>query len=352
MRQARIEMGKKKSKKANRNKKKGNNILILSLGMVAGTLLIIAGCLLICWKKPISQYENVEEFVENEENSSIIMPVEEPNLDNKKDIESELLDEEKIDEKKESSSQASEGQQEDKTSKRTLSIVGDSISTFKGTMPDGYYDFFPDNGLIKSVEETWWKPVVDNCDLELYTNASSSGATCAGDSTSADNPQVGCDELRMKALYGANGESPDIIIVYMGTNDLLESIPIGSNDGTKAVEEGAIENFSDAYTLMLDKLQRNYPQAEIYCCTITPLGTWGENDSMVTFVNGAGEGLTSREYSQTIQQIANNKGCKVIDLYNCGINLDNILEMTSDGVHPSVAGMHCIGQMVEKALCQ
>lgn len=244
------------------------------------------------------------------------------------------------------------GQSEDpeKEERKTISIVGDSISTFKGAIPEGYYDFFPENGTVGSIKETWWRQAFEELNLELCVNASSSGATCAGDSTSAENPQVGCDEFRTGGLADAAGNAPDIILVYMGTNDLLESIPMGSNDGTTQVSDGVIANFSDAYTLMLDKLRTKYPQAKIYCCTILPVGTWGTDGAMIPFWNGADGGLQASSYADKIRQIAENKGLQVIDLYSCGVTMENILEMTSDGVHPTPAGMRCIAAKVEECL--
>ncbi len=235
-------------------------------------------------------------------------------------------------------------------SKISFSIFGDSISTFKGYIPDGYYDFFPDNGAVSEVSETWWNPLVEELGLKLYANASSSGSTCTGDSASQDNPQYGCSDLRIDDLTDAAGRSPDIIIVYMGTNDLLQSIPLGDNDGKREVSEGDIQNFSDAYTLILDKLQQRYPDSLIYCCTITRIGAWGTDGLFVEFVNGAGEGLTAADYNECIKQIAANKKVPVIDLYDCGITIDNLQDTTTDGVHPTPLGMGYIKAAVEEKL--
>lgn len=232
----------------------------------------------------------------------------------------------------------------------TISIMGDSISTYQEYIPAGYYDFFPDNGAVKDVNETWWKPVIDNLGLKLYTNASSSGATCIGDSASQDNPQYGCDDFRISALAGPDGKSPDIIIVYMGTNDLLESVPLGDNNGLREVPEGIVSNFSDAYTLILDKLRKTYPDSHIYCCTIAQIGTWGTDTVFVEFVNGVGEGLRASDYNACIRQIAENKAVSVIDLYNCGITLDNLQDTTADGIHPTPLGMSYIANTVKAGL--
>lgn len=230
---------------------------------------------------------------------------------------------------------------------RSVSIFGDSISTFRGHNPEGYAVFFPEYGAVKTVEDTWWQRVVGDLGLTLYKNDSSAGASVAGDSTGTDDPLCACNELRTGALAGPQGACPEIIIVFLGTNDLLNSVSLGTNDGTMLVEEGEITAFSDGYTLMLDKLQSKYPPAEIYCCTLLPVGDYGTDTPYVDFENG--EGLTAADYNRAIVQIAKNRGHIVIDLQNCGITIDNLAQMTTDGVHPTADGMVCIAEAVKRA---
>lgn len=229
-----------------------------------------------------------------------------------------------------------------------FSILGDSISTFQGYNPEGYHVFFPEYGEVKELGDTWWQIAARDLELALYVNGSSSGATVAGDSTGMADPQCACNELRTSALAGPGDACPDRIIVYLGTNDLLQGIPLGDNDGTVAVAAGVIGTFSDAYTLMIDKLQANYPSARIYCCTLLQVGDYGTQTPYVEFVNG--EGLTAADYSEVIARIAGNRGLSVIDLYDCGVTIENLQEMSSDGVHPTAAGMRKIAAAVEAAL--
>lgn len=244
--------------------------------------------------------------------------------------------------------EAAQTQEPEQLAVGSFSILGDSISTFQGYIPQGYYDFFPFHGEVGEVEDTWWQIVAGDLELALYVNGSSSGATVAGDSTGTENPQCACNEFRTGDLAGPEGACPDRIIVYLGTNDLMESVPLGNNDGTGTVTDGEIDTFSDAYTLMLEKLQANYPSAQIYCCTLLQVGKHGTQTPYEQRVNG--QQLTAADYGEVIAQIAENKGLSVIDLYNCGITIENLQEMTSDGVHPTPAGMRRIAAAVEEAL--
>lgn len=225
-----------------------------------------------------------------------------------------------------------------------LSILGDSISTYDGYIPEGFAVFYPLGGEVTDVSQTWWMRLLEDTGMELCSNDSSSGSTCVGDSLSPDNPQYGCSGYRISLIAGKQGKMPDVIIVYMGTNDLLIGAPLGDNDGTKLVDEGMVENFSDAYTLILDALESNYPAAQIYCCTLAPVGDWGTDSPFVIFTNYLG--LTAEDYSKQIQIIADNRGIPVIDLYHCGIEIDNLHEMTTDGVHMTPAGMECVERAV------
>lgn len=229
-----------------------------------------------------------------------------------------------------------------------ISILGDSISTYDGWIPEGFHVFYPLSGDLTDVSQTWWKSLVDETGMELCANNSSSGSTCIGDSLRIDDPGSGCSDGRLSFLAGSQGRLPDVIVVYMGTNDLLKGIPIGDNDGTKLVEEGDIENFSDAYCMILDKLASYYPTAQIFCCSLAPVGDWGTDQPFVVFENHLG--LTAEDYSNQIRVIADNKGAAVVDLYNCGIEIDNLQEMTTDGTHLTPTGMECVKNAVLDAL--
>lgn len=233
---------------------------------------------------------------------------------------------------------------------RQLAVLGDSISTYEGWIPKGYGEFFPMEGEVYNVDETWWKMLIDETGMQFCANSSSAGSTCAGDSLSKDNPKYACSNYRIDALIGNGGVYPDIIIVYMGTNDLLISVPLGENDGTQPVDEGIVETFSDAYTLILDKLESQYPGAQVFCCTLTQIGDWGITQPFETFVNSLN--LDARDYSRQIETIAGNRGIDVIDLINCGITPDNMPQYVTDGVHLNPEGMKLVKDAVKYTVAE
>lgn len=228
---------------------------------------------------------------------------------------------------------------------KKLAICGDSISTFTGYIPDNYSKFYPENGDITDVEDTWWMQVVRRTGMELLKNASYSGATVSGQSADNHDGRFGCGNQRIADLAGEDGRAPDIILVLMGANDLLNDIPLGAYDGSSAVPEGNIETFSEAYALMLDKMKLWYPDAEIYCCTIAEVSRWNdETGEKFPYTNA--HSLTAKDYNAWITAIAQAKGVKLIDVYSCGLTFENAKEHTSDGTHPNAAGAKLIADKV------
>lgn len=228
---------------------------------------------------------------------------------------------------------------------KKVTICGDSISTFTGYIPDYYSKFYPENGDITKVEDTWWMQVVKRTGMELLRNASYSGSTVSGQSQDENDGRYGCGNKRIADLAGTDGTAPDVIIILMGANDLLTDIPLGSYDGSFTVPEGNIGTFSEAYALMLDKMKLRYPEAEIYCCTIAEVSRWNdETGEKFPYMNA--HSLTAKDYNAWITAIAQTRDVNLIDVYNCGLTYENANENTSDGTHPNAAGAKLIADKV------
>ena len=78
--------------------------------------------------------------------------------------------------------------------------------------------------------------------------------------------------------------------------------------------------------------------------------SYGTDTPYVEFISGTQ--FTSADYGEVIIRIAANRGLSVIDLNDCGVTIENMHEMTSDGVHPTAAGMECIAAAVKEAFAE
>ena len=150
---------------------------------------------------------------------------------------------------------------------KKISVLGDSISTFSGyTTPDGvFYDLFAmAMAELRGVEDTWWMRVIRGwtaCWTSTIPFPAPQYRIVTGTLppappqlsptafTAPSNYLSGCSDHRTSHLG-----HPDIILIYMGTNDAGYGIPL--------------HEFDRDYRLMLQKLRRNYPNAAIWCGTL------------------------------------------------------------------------------------
>ncbi len=229
---------------------------------------------------------------------------------------------------------------------RTLSILGDSISTYEGYIPDGQYSWYCDeNKGINDVKETWWYRVLNRCGMVLNTNNSWGGSRVSNISTLPTAAQ--------RATKLDNGKAPDVIIVYIGVNDYIGSVPLGDYRGRGPVPESD-NTFSEGYGRMLHMLASTYTSSKIYACTLIA-ARWGKNLPDGPSCNEAGVYLA--EYNDAITSIARAYNIEVIDLESCGITVYNAKEYmedyntkTGEFVHPSAKGHKLISNKVVQAL--
>ena len=250
-----------------------------------------------------------------------------------------------------SSSQSSQNQTPRDLSGLKLSILGDSISTFDGYIPTDYNIFYPGSGNISTVEKTWWWQVMNATGMELNANASSSNTTITGDSLDTTGSAPGCSTKRMIDLTpGDDGPAPDILIVFMGTNDFLRSVELGTFTEPSPQDEGVVNNFCDAYELMIQKLNALYPNAEIYFCTLLETNAGDVDEYPQSYPATNKNGNTIGDFNAEIATIASAYSYPVIDVHNCGITYETLDQYTSDGVHPNTEGAKLIAEYVTNAL--
>lgn len=233
---------------------------------------------------------------------------------------------------------------------KTFSIIGDSISTYSDYIPSGYGTYYP-RGNVDDVSKTWWKVLERSTGMQLLKTASWSGSRVTGDSQDSSGA-TGCSDARVAAIIGDNGEIPDIIIVFMGTNDISNSsITIGDIPALNVrPNDGVITTIADAYLLLLYKLYAAYPTSHVFCATVLPRR---QSESDVSFYTNPTTGSTVEALNKVIRTEANAMNCGIIDFATCGLNVWGMESYFIDSrLHPNVAGMKVMAKTVRKAIEQ
>lgn len=213
---------------------------------------------------------------------------------------------------------------------KKVAILGDSRSSYQGTVPSGNAYYYPRStgAVLTSLDEMWWKRVIDHFGMTLTVNDSYSGGFVAN--------QDGGDGANIlssnTAINNLGSTAPDIVIVYAGVNDWNNNqVALGTYDGTQTFPTYN-NTFREAYAIMLSKIQHKFPSAEIWVCTnpyCCPAGTGSTAHNMP--VPKAGSGGTSLDaFNDAIRDMAGIFGCHVIEFTECGVNWQNLVTYTGD----------------------
>lgn len=227
---------------------------------------------------------------------------------------------------------------------KKFSILGDSISTLWGYNPIGYQVFYQEenciNNNVREMIDTWWGKVIDFFGGELLVNNSWSGSRVTKLPDSETVFPSGCSMERTGGLH-FDENKPDVIIVYLGTNDWAYGV-WSEMDIVHSIENDNLCVFDFAYDKMLKELKHNYPDAEIWCCTIPT--TFISSNPTFQFPYDFG-GTHIEVYNYIIKNSVKENGCRLIDLYGYRLPYD-----TLDGSHPTDNGMRTLATMVVKAM--
>lgn len=238
---------------------------------------------------------------------------------------------------------------------KTISILGDSISTFENvscgeaslTSNSTIHNnrlYYTDGRLGVGLNDTWWKQVIDKLGGEILVNNSYSNSSVFDPVNNAPSQAYLDRCVNLHDDTGDNsGEEPDIIIVYIGINDFAyNNAHLGTFDDIDfdelikeeqdSITYSVPETSCEAYAIMLHKIQNRYKDAEIYC-----------------FNFPAKKGLTPElsqcfaQYNDSIKKLSDKYGCILIDLFNNIDNNENVNEtFFYDGIHPNKNGMDAI----------
>lgn len=230
-------------------------------------------------------------------------------------------------------------QQTNPYSGKQFSILGDSVSTLEGYNPGNYKVFYQGETTkltdVSEMKDTWWGKVIDFFGAELLVNNSWSGSrvTMMPNGSSDRLFPAGVSNERTAGLHIGNVK-PDVILVNMGINDWANGVSVDPVKDECTVD-AYYRSFSSAYEDMLVKLKKNYPQSEIWCCT---LGTTSISRNSSFEFPRSYKGIDIGIYNEAIRISARRHGCNVIELR---VSYD-----TLDGTHPSAVGMNTIAAMV------
>lgn len=236
-----------------------------------------------------------------------------------------------------------------------FSVLGDSISTLEGFNPSGYKVFYEDENCFRTgvndMKDTWWGKVIEFFGGQLLVNNSWSGSRVTKLPNCRELFPSGCSDERTNGLH-IDSVKPDIIIVYLGINDWafgakVDFERVGFFDKlikvrTDEYSKGDETVFSVAYNKMLSKLKRNYPDTEIWCCTLntTFMSSKPEFSFPYTYA-----GTHIEVYNNIIKTAVQTYDCNLIDLYGYHVPYDAV-----DGTHPTVAGMDTLATMIIRQL--
>lgn len=208
---------------------------------------------------------------------------------------------------------------------KKLSILGDSISTYKGVSDDAsanstliYNPYYYRDPL--PLDKTYWRLVMEQFGLTLCVNNSWSGGNLSG----SDNPDSGVN--RANNLARDDGTVPDVVIVFMGINDLGRRVNL--------------DTFSADYEKTLMTIKHKHPNA-LVCCVNLP-----DRDIVMK--------KQTELFNAAIDAAVKTAGDNffVADLFHSRLNNDCYYMNTLDGLHPDEDGMRMIAEVVIDAIQQ
>lgn len=149
-----------------------------------------------------------------------------------------------------------------RSAKPTLSILGDSYSTFEGYIPAGnavWYHAKPDTKAtdVASVRQTWWWQLIDEGGYKLGVNESYSGATVSYTGYAGEDYSDRSFITRLPNLG-----SPDLILIFGATNDYWCGAPLGDYVYDN-LTRGHLYEFRPALGRLLSEAQNRYPGSRI-----------------------------------------------------------------------------------------
>lgn len=128
----------------------------------------------------------------------------------------------------------------------------------------------------------------------------------------------------------------DVVTVFAGVNDFGDNRPLGSIEDSTLVD-----TFYSDMKAVIENLEKIKPEIKIIFITTPYVGKDGYG-----FVKND-VGNTLEDYTKAMIEVCGLYDIPVLDLHaNSGINENNLLEYSTNSIHPNEAGMKLIGKMI------
>ena len=215
------------------------------------------------------------------------------------------------------------------TSAVRIGLIGDSISTFEGWLPEGYSAYYPKTASeITEVTHTYWYRLIYELmpDATLDRNLAYSGSRVskigAADSDKYDF---------VSRIDNVGFDNPDIVLIHGGTNDRRvstpEHVPLGEYGFDLPLDQLDRYCFRSSYVCMVRKIMDKHPGVKIVCII--------------------GDTLNTEKYqglADSIRTIAEHYGFSIV-------NFSYALE-SADGVHPNASGAQYMADRIYEVMAQ
>lgn len=225
---------------------------------------------------------------------------------------------------------------------RTISIQGDSITTFAGTITDGNAAYYSVNHkYVNTIDATWWGLLVNECRMRLIRNDAWSGSRISGAGASAMNNTARCAALKNvdSKVDTYQFGTPEIIVIMAGTNDVSGNVALGEIGSTD------VTNYIGAFTMMLRNIKTQYRNSKIVVFQLYR----GNN---YDYANTGG--THQYEYQEAMEKVCKIYGAHYVGPEHFGISYPNTKYFTCDNsmseygppaytsvdyLHPNMQGM-------------
>jgi lysophospholipase L1-like esterase len=224
---------------------------------------------------------------------------------------------------------------------KTISIQGDSISTFAGTITDGNATYYSaSHKFVNSIDATWWGLLINECRMRLIRNDAWAGSRISGTGDNAMCSVARCSNIRHinSTVDTYQCGAPEIIVVMAGTNDVSGNVEMGTADG-------AVTTYMGAFKTMLANLKSQCRNAKIVVFQLY-------RGNVLDYANSGGK--HQYEYQEAMANLCRRYGVYYIGPEHFDLSFPNLQYYTCDNslsdygpptytsadyLHPNMQGM-------------